>query len=65
MKLFQARSLSGPWRVAAAVLAVGCIIASYGAVAVQVQAATHVAPIVPALLAVVFGLVAVSGRAPL
>lgn len=65
MKLFQARNLAGPWRIAAALIAIGCIMACYGAMAVEVQTTTNFAPIVPALLAVVFGLVAVSGRAPL
>ncbi len=65
MKLFQARSLSAPWRVAAALAAVGSILASYGAMAMEVHATTNFSPLVPAFFAVVFGLVAASGRAPL
>jgi len=64
MKLVQARSLSTPWRIAAALLAIACIIGTYAVVSLEGQLTVEFSPFVPALLAVVFGLVAVSGRAP-
>ena len=64
MKLFQARSLSKPWRIAAALLAIVCIICTYSVVALGSQLTVEFSPFVPALLALVFGFVAVSGRAP-
>lgn len=64
MKLIRARNLGKPWRIGAVVIAIACIICTCAIVALDGQISVDVSPFVPALLAPVFGLVAVSGRAP-
>ena len=64
MKFIQSRALTKTWRIAAALLSVACILCTYALMVLPPLSSVTISPIIAILLATVFGLVAISGRAP-